>query len=90
MTNDLYIDHEQRLDTVLGQADFWCAMRECRNGEGWEHCQTTLSMTQWFREIYGIELQWSNQFMDSIKHEVTIVDEQKYLIFLLKYSKGKV
>ena len=84
--NELYNDHERRLDTVMGVASFWAAMRKCRDGEGREHCQTPQSMHQWFCETYGIELQWSG-LMDQIKTEVRIVDEAKYMIFLLKYTK---
>jgi len=84
--NELYNDHESRLDTVMGVASFWRAMRECRDGEGREHCRTPPSMHQWFLETYGIELQWSKEELDQIKPEVCIVDEQKYMMFLLKYT----
>jgi len=87
MTNNLYLDHKQRLDTVLGDADFWHAMQQCRDGEGREHCQTSLLMHQWFRDTYGIELQFSDHDMDKLKPEVVIVDEPKYLMFLLKYAQ---
>jgi hypothetical protein len=90
MTNNLYTDHEQRLDTVMGGGSFWAAMRQCRDSEGREHRQTNLEMFQWFRDTYGIELQFSDKHMDALKSEVRIVDEQKYLIFLLKYSKGNI
>ena len=74
----------------MGGAHFWAAMRQCRDSEGREHCQTNLSTFQWFRDTYGIELQLSSEYTDHIKTEVRIVDEQKYLIFLLKYSKGNI
>jgi len=85
--NELYNNHERRLDTVVGSADFWTGMRQCRDGEGREHCKTSRSMHQWFQETYGIELQWSNEEIDTITPEVRIVDEQKYLMFLLKYTR---
>ena len=85
--NELYNSHKQRLDTVMGGAHFWAGMRQCRDGEGREHCKTTPTTIQWFLETYGIELQLSNEYMESIKSEVRIVDEQKYLMFLLKYTK---
>jgi len=44
-------------------------------------------MHQWFCETYGIELQWSNEEIDTIKPEVRIVDEPKYMMFLLKYAQ---
>ena len=85
--NELYKSHKQRLDTVMGGAHFWVAMRQCRESEGREHCRSNLSMHQWFCETYGIELQWSDEKIDQIKPEVRIVDEQKYMMFLLKYTK---
>jgi len=87
MTNNLYLDHKQRLDTVIGRANFWAAMRECRDSEGRAHCRTTLTMIQWFRETYGIELQMSADEMYLVDPEVVIVDEPKYLMFLLKYAQ---
>lgn len=90
LMNELYNSHEQRLDTVMGGAHFWAAMRQCRDSEGRDYCQTNLSTFQWFRDTYGIELQLSSEYNDNIKPEVRIVDEQKYLIFLLKYSKGNI
>ena len=87
MADELYNDHERRLDTVMGGANFWASMRKCRESEGRDYCQTNLSMFQWFRDTYGIELQLSSEYTDNIKPEVRIVDEQKYLMFLLKYTK---
>jgi hypothetical protein len=87
MSNELYSDHSTRLNTVVGGAHFWAAMRECRDGEGRSYCQTSLLMHQWFRDTYGIELQFSDHGMDKLKPEVRIVDEPKYLMFLLKYAQ---
>ena len=85
--NDLYNDHEHRLDTVMGVASFWAAMRQCRDGEGREHCKSSRLMHQWFLETYGIELQMSADEMYLVDPEVRIVDEAKYLMFLLKYAQ---
>ena len=85
--NELYNSHEQRLDTVVGGGSFWITMQQCRDSEGRDYCQTNLSMFQWFRDTYGIELQFSDDAMDQLKPEVRIVDEQKYMMFLLKYTK---
>ena len=87
MADELYKSHKQRLDTVMGDAHFWAAMSQCRESEGRDYCQTNLSMFQWFRDTYGIELQLSSEIPDQILFEVRIVDEQKYLMFLLKYTK---
>jgi hypothetical protein len=71
----------------MGGANFWASMQKCRESEGRDYCQTNLSTFQWFQDTYGIELQLSSEYTDNIKPEVRIVDEQKYLIFLLKYTK---
>ena len=87
MADELYNSHERRLDTVMGGASFWASMRKCRDGEGEEHCRTIPSMIQWFRETYGIQLHLSLEYAETFKPEVQIVDESKYLMFLLKYTK---
>ena len=84
--NDLYSTPEARLDTVLGDAVFWSRMQKCRNTEGAEHCQSYTSTMTWFRDTYGIQLLASDTDIDGYSHEVNIVDEQKYLVFLLKFA----
>jgi len=88
MTNDLYKDHNQRLDTVLGDYRFWSMMSRCRKTEGAAACETTAGMFEFFRDTYGIQLKFSDaDYIGNISREVDIVDEQKYMVFLLKYSR---
>ena len=89
MTNDLYKDHNQRLDTVLGDYRFWSMMSRCRKTEGAEACETNAGMVEFFRDTYGIQLKFSDsdEIGLNISREVDIVDEQKYMVFLLKYSQ---
>ena len=87
MANDLYTTPERRLDTILGDFEFWRKMQRARETEGWEHCHQMGTMMHWFRETYGIQLMPSeNTVMGGFSPDVVIVDEQKYLLFLLKYS----
>ena len=88
MTNDLYKDHNQRLDTVLGDYRFWAMMSQCRKTEGAEACETTAGMFEFFRDTYGIQLKFADSdSIGDLSREVAIVDEQKYMVFLLKYSQ---
>jgi len=88
MTNDLYKDHNQRLDTVLGDYRFWSMMTRCRKTEGATACETNAGMFEFFRDTYGIQLKFVDSgYIKNISREVDIVDEQKYMVFLLKYSQ---
>jgi hypothetical protein len=82
---DLYSTPEARLDTVLGDADFWVRMQRARSSEeGEKNCKTDADTWAWFRDIYGIELLLIPN--SGYSREVNIVDEQKYMIFLLKWA----
>jgi hypothetical protein len=83
---DLYATPEARLDTILGDAGFWSKMQRCRAAEGNEHCKTDADTVTWFRDTYGIELLPSYTHLPGFSKEVNIVDEQKYMIFLLKWA----
>ena len=88
--NDLYSTPEKRLDTILGDAGFWSRMQKCRNSEeGKKHCKTDPDTRAWFRDTYGIRLLPSDSHMNGYSRDVEIVDEQKYMIFLLKYTWRK-
>ena len=84
--NELYTTPERRLDTILGNADFWIKMQRARETEGWEHCHQISTMIEWFRNTYGILLMPAHDQIDGFSPEVTIVDEHKYMLFLLKYT----
>ena len=85
--NDLYSTPEARLDTVLGDAVFWVRMQKCRlSEEGKKNCKTDIDTRAWFRNTYGIKLLPSDTDINGYSREVEIVDEQKYLVFLLKFA----
>ena len=85
--NELYSTSEKRLDTLLGEVSFWAQMQRCRTSEeGQKHCTTDASMRAWFRDTHGIKLLPGNTHINSYSQEVEIVDEQKYTVFLLKYT----
>jgi len=87
LSNDLYSTPEKRLDTILGDASFWSSMQRAKaSDEGVKACATTAGMIEWFRDTYGIRLMLSDQMADAIASTVEIVDEKKYMMFLLKWS----
>ena len=83
---DLYSTPEARLDTMLGDSKFWTRMQRARQTEGKEHCATTTDTIAWYRDTWGIQLLLSDTHIDGFHHSVKIVDEQKYMIFLLKWA----
>jgi hypothetical protein len=84
---DLYSTPEARLDTILGEVSFWAQMQRARlSEEGEKNCRTGADTITWFRDTYGIQLLASDTDIDGYSHEVDIVDEQKYLVFLLKFA----
>jgi hypothetical protein len=86
--NELYSTSEKRLDTLLGEVSFWARMQRCRTSEeGEKNCTTDTAMRAWFLDTYGIKLLSGNTVhINSYSQEVEIVDEQKYTVFLLKYT----
>ena len=87
MANELYNTPERRLDTILGDYEFWRKMQLARETDGWEHCHQIGTMMSWFLDTYGIQLMPAeNDVMGGFSPNVTIVDEQKYMVFLLKYT----
>ena len=84
---DLYSTPEARLDTILGDAGFWGRMQRCRSSEeGKKNCTSKANTFAWFRDTYGIELLFSDTQLSGYSKDVNIVDEQKYMIFLLKWA----
>jgi len=83
---DLYSTPEARLDTILGEVSFWAQMQRCRAAQGAEHCKTDADTITWFRDTWGIQLLPSDNAMTGFQRQVSIVDEQKYMIFLLRWS----
>ena len=48
--------------------------------------ETDIDTRAWFRDTYGIRLLHSDTDMNGYSRNVDIVDEKKYLVFLLKYT----
>ena len=84
---DLYSTPEARLDTILGEVSFWARMQRARTSEeGAKHCVTGADTMAWFRDTWGIQLLPSDDTIFGFQRRVDIVDEQKYMVFLLRWT----
>jgi len=53
--------------------------------EGQKHCTSDIDTRAWFFHTYGIMLLPSDTDINGYSGNVEIVDEKKYLVFLLKF-----
>ena len=92
MSNNHHYDtYEKRLDTVLGaEAQDWARVRRARE-EFDEEFQAVPDIAEddkhfvsWLAWTYGIQLRLDASF--AVESIFDIVDDQKYTVFLLKYS----
>lgn len=83
--NHLYDTPDQRLNTMLGRSDvdFWRKLRKLKS----EIDLGGLEFQDWLVEEYGVKLTLTSNTAGQTGYDpqAEIVDEQKYLIFLLKY-----
>ena len=84
----LYDTFAKRLDTVSGnnrRDQYWTQLRRVRQEFDETNQSFTLSaFRHYLIENYGIEIYYSDS---KITDEFKIVDEQKYLVFSLKFTK---
>ena len=83
MNGNLYATHADRLDTVIGETkSFWLQIKNAKQDYDNQPGQNPFYF--WLQENYGIRL---NYFVDGSGYAGhDIVDQQKYLLFLLKYQ----
>lgn len=83
----LYDTFAKRLDTVSGNDErdrYWLQLRRVRTEYDSVHKHFTLSgFRHYLVENYGIEIRYNN---DDITDQFKIIDEEKYLIFKLKFT----
>ena len=84
---DLYTTAEDRIDTILDRShvDFWRCLRRAMNRSDIKEPEEVVI---YVAEEFGVQLELSNGDFGSVgfKPQARIIDEQKYLIFLLKYQ----
>jgi hypothetical protein len=94
--NHLYADREARLNTLVGRVteasvgkyEHWRTLQQAKAEHDNLRIQQGLefelgAFSVWLEETYGIRLQ---KVDDMIGPEFNIVDEQKYLVYNLKFS----
>ena len=91
MKDEYYNSAEARLDTVVGKHTYWemlkSANQEYYSKRGIPIGATLLSFEDYMKEMYGIVVESDRR--GNILPTHTIVDEKKYLIFLLKHNKNE-
>lgn len=84
--NDLYSTKEARLNTLLGDISFLAQITRARVNWSKEFPnEDNLNLfTDWLYNTYGIKL--LHDPMGNITAEYTVVDEHKFLMFMLKFQ----
>lgn len=84
MSDDLYSDISSRLNTILGTDDkiaFWRAMEKARRDSSFP---STVDFSDYVRDAFGVQLFINDEGF--INQNFAVIDEQKYLLFKLKYE----
>ena len=81
--NHLYNNQEQRWDTVIGHVEFLGKIRRARDLYEQTNAYDVDLFVQWLREEYGVDI---IQNQDGLTADYTVVDEQKFLLFELKFT----
>ena len=83
---DLYATEDRRLDTILDRShvDFWRMLRRAKPASITDPYETV----KYALEEFGVKLTVTTSDFGAVGYapEAEIVDEQKYLVFLLKYQ----
>lgn len=80
--DNLYSNHEQRLNTVVGDSAAIWAKIGLANQEYQSGNINQCDFASWLQATYGIKINYSDGVVNL---EYEIVDEAKLLIFLLRY-----
>jgi len=91
MSNDYYQSVDDRIDTMVGDIDtvqYFTRLKNCKKtydqlADEVEIGQGFLTFEDYVREYWGIKIAIDR---DGIAGEMTVVDEQKYIMFVLKFS----
>jgi hypothetical protein len=90
MKDEYYVDSAARLDTIIG-GDTQHFLRLQRVKNEWDELARAVPVGQGFltfddyvREYYGIKLMYDG---DNVSLAYSVVDEQKHLMFVLKFNR---
>jgi len=80
---NLYSNHQQRLNTIVGEnGQIWAKISIANKEYQSSDAATHSDFATWLQSVYGIKIGYSDGVVNL---EYTVVDEAKMLIFLLKY-----
>ena len=85
--NHLYTSKEARLDTIAGGQTWWPRLFKAREeyfGLSDRNTATIGTFQDWLEVEYGVRLVLDET--GAITDQYKIIDEQKYLVFELKYA----
>lgn len=88
--DEYYESQERRLDTIIGgNSDHYIRLRKCKEyydqlADAVPVGQGFLTFVDFVREWYGIEMQIDKH--DGFGIDYKILDEKKYMVFVLKFS----
>ena len=82
--NHLYNTKDARWDTVFGEISFLGKVRRARDEFEGDNFYDVELFLAWMRETYGIDIFTTK---NGLTANYKILDEQKYLLFELKFSK---
>jgi hypothetical protein len=80
---NLYSNHQQRLNTIVGESgQIWAKIGVANREYQSSNTATHSDFATWLQSVYGIKIGYSDGVVN-LKYEV--VDEAKMLVFLLRY-----
>lgn len=85
MSKDLYSTQARRLDTIIGDSKtIWMQIVSAKKEFDLLQIYKQTDFYNWLQHTYGVKLQLTPDGEMSLENE--ILDEQKYLVFMLKHS----
>jgi hypothetical protein len=85
MSDDYYSSHAKRLDTIIGDSKtIWMQIVSAKKEFDLLQLYKETDFYNWLQNTYGVKLQLTPDGEMSLENEV--LNEQKYLIFMLKHS----
>ena len=85
MSKDLYNTHAARLDTIIGASkSIWVQIVSAKKEFDLLQIYKEIDFYTWLQNTYGVKLTLTPAGEMRLENE--ILDEQKYLFFMLKHS----
>jgi hypothetical protein len=84
---EYYDSHRARLDTIIGEnVGFYSGLKQARDLWNQDHAdQSVEDFLIYLEDTYGIQMS-ARQKLSGVDTEYSIVDEKKYMIFVLKFG----